>query len=380
MSKVVALLLASSTALACLSDSAHAGQATGIGTEGWWAIYRDTMADGNRICTAAAFYKDYNIALRLHSVAVDGERRYAISLANEKWKLTEGNAYDLTLTAPHNKKWNLSFQVISERQMSANVSRDVMNSIAMDNNGFTMTLRAANKKHGPFLLDSSAAAIRAIVNCVSDGLKTAKKPEEPKPSAPTSKARTDSLTTHGAWTAMTGTSTEGTPMCALSISNPKTDKWFYLKWFNNDNPSELEMQLVSPDWKIPADTDVPLKIWFDQDEDDGYTGNGFGSETIQQLLVARFPSEIVGDLMKKLRAAKNFAIAFPSGNEKPWNLKMDGIQAAVDAFARCIKKTAGTATFPFADEVTQPFTAQPTQPFNPGSKAPLPSRPGERGA
>ena len=181
MSKVFALLLAGSTALTSLSTNAQTE--TRYGTEGWWGIYHDTIDNGDRLCFARTFYKDYNIVMKFFALSVDGERHWAISLTNDKWtgRLTEGTKYNLTLEAPHNKKWSLSFEVIGAREILAYVSKDVMNSIAMDKDGFKMTLRAAYKTHGPFRLDNSAAAIRAVVHCVNDGLKTANKPAEKKP-------------------------------------------------------------------------------------------------------------------------------------------------------------------------------------------------------
>ena len=183
--RMLAFLLAGSTALICLSDGAQAQQAVRYGGEGWWGIYHQTF-DGDRVCFATSFYKGHNVLLKFFSWHDEGERKWSISLKNDKWNLSEKKRYEFVLEAPRNRKWTLSFEGLSSTEMIVHVSKDVMNSIAMDSDGFKMMFSQGNKVLGPFLLNDSAAAIRSVVHCVNDDpnrSKTTEKPHEPKKSS-----------------------------------------------------------------------------------------------------------------------------------------------------------------------------------------------------
>jgi hypothetical protein len=97
------------------------------------------------------------------------------------------------------------------------------------------------------------------------------------------------------------------------------------------------------------------------------------------MIVLHFEDEVVGKFMADFRAGAHLYLSFPNGNEKPWKIDMTGSRAIADVFAGCIQKLAGSKP-----QATQPFgkvqpTAPTTQPHG-NNKAPLPSRPGERGA
>jgi serine protease Do len=177
--RMLALLLAGSTALSCLSVSAQADDETyNYGREGWWSIdYHDY--DERRLCFAGSFYKGANVRVRFLSWEYEGERKWAISLTNPNWKLKKGTEYKFTLDAPRNRKWNITFKGLAPEEMIAYVSKDVMNSIAMDSNGSAMRFHAGNSVIGPLSLNDSAAAIRATVHCVRDDPNRTKNAQNP---------------------------------------------------------------------------------------------------------------------------------------------------------------------------------------------------------
>jgi S1-C subfamily serine protease len=186
---MLALLVAGSTALTCLSSNAQSDDKLyKYGQEGWWTIQYELFdSDNSRLCHSVSYFKDYNVTLRFLSwIDDDGERRWAISMYNDKWNLTEGKEYKFFLEAPRDKKWGITFVAKTSKRMMAFVNKDVMNSIAMDSNGSKMVFRQGNKVLGPFSLNDSAAAIRSVVHCVNDDpnrSKTAEKPHEKKKSS-----------------------------------------------------------------------------------------------------------------------------------------------------------------------------------------------------
>ena len=83
--RMLAFLLAGSTALICLSDGAQAQQAVRYGGEGWWRIYHQTFRMEIVLCFATSFYKGHNVLLKFFSWHDKRESvSWSISLKNDK--------------------------------------------------------------------------------------------------------------------------------------------------------------------------------------------------------------------------------------------------------------------------------------------------------
>jgi hypothetical protein len=80
----------------------------------------------------------------------------------------------------------------------------------------------------------------------------------------------------------------------------------------------------------------------------------------------------------QFRQARSMTIAFPSGNEPPWTVGLNGSTAISNAFGRCVTDLTQRAaaqqqpaaapagpTQPFGQPLTQPLTQEPTQPVTP---------------
>jgi hypothetical protein len=190
-------------------------------------------------------------------------------------------------------------------------------------------------------------------------------------------AETKVTASAGNWRAWTGKSNESkTPMCGLGIF--MSDRSFMIKWLN-DGDNKIFLHVIKLSWKIPAETEVPIELKYDEDD---FTYGGTAWANGDNGFAINFQDDFVGKFMREFRAAAHLYLSFPSGNEKPWALDMTGSRAIADVFAGCIQKLAGTAPTN-RRQATQPFgKVQPTAPTQPhgNGKAPLPSRPGERGA
>ena len=80
----------------------------------------------------------------------------------------------------------------------------------------------------------------------------------------------------------------------------------------------------------------------------------------------------------QFRRAGSMTVSFPSGNEPPWTVGLNGSTAISNAFGRCVTDMAaaglGTAArrrcrrarrSPIGQAPTQPITQEPTQPTTP---------------
>jgi hypothetical protein len=176
--------------------------------------------------------------------------------------------------------------------------------------------------------------------------------------------------TAGNWQTWTGkTDKTNVPICGVGTFD--STRSFMIKWLANGE-NKIHVHVLKQNWKIPADTEVRIEMKYDDDYT--YSGDFVGKDNWVAL---HFESELIGKFMKEFRAAANLHVLFPNGSEKPWTLDMTGSRAMADVFACCIQKLAGK-------QPTQPFgkvqpAAPTTQPYGNG-KAPLPSRPGDRGA
>jgi hypothetical protein len=159
----------------------------------------------------------------------------------------------------------------------------------------------------------------------------------------------------GVWTAFAGTADDGLPMCRMSSTADV--RYVHVKW----TISGLFLHVVKLNWRIPAGTEMPMTIRFDQEE----SFKGTAKRRLDQSVEFRIPETLdARRFVDQFATADRMRITF-SGNEREWVMGMDGSDTVAQKFTRCVavlKKKMGPATQPFdADETPQ---AQPSQPFD----------------
>src|SRR5262245_42541339 len=81
-----ASLLAGIAALTLTMGSAHAKNIQQYSIQGWWRVVADQLDSGAWMCTAASNYSGTEFWMgSVHNKA--GERVWAISFSNKKWKI-----------------------------------------------------------------------------------------------------------------------------------------------------------------------------------------------------------------------------------------------------------------------------------------------------
>jgi hypothetical protein len=202
-------------------------------------------------------------------------------------------------------------------------------------------------------------------------------------------ARMRPFHTSGYWTANSGTLENGVAACSMSASYyaTNTGEWtrgVYFKWAAGDN--FLTVHLFKKAWSIPPGTKLQLNIgvdrqwaWSVQSALGQYVDRTVGSVVEFTISADRF-AEFIGEF----REANTLWFRFPNGNEPTWGFSMRGSRDVANAFAYCMKRTAGSApTQPYGSAPTQPNTQPFDTPPN-GSPGPAPVQPftgvnGERG-
>lgn len=174
----------------------------------------------------------------------------------------------------------------------------------------------------------------------------------------------------GAWTAITGISEDGKPMCGMYVLDRTADRTVYFKnWQGNPY---ITMQVFKTSWRIPKGTEIKVRLLFDgkffsegtaigrpMENNARNDGKSLVEIDIKDRdLMQRFASEFA--------EADKMVIDFPEGNEAPWEADMTGSRTIGNHFWNCVRNLRPS---------TQPYGRQPeagTQPFN-RDKLPTPT-------
>jgi hypothetical protein len=123
----------------------------------------------------------------------------------------------------------------------------------------------------------------------------------------------------------------------------------------------VAFQAKKPNWSIPAGAQLPVvvQIGLDTPWDLQRVGNGQVVEwSLDRIAVQTFDAQF--------RRAGSMTVSFPSGNEPPWTVGLNGSTAISNAFGRCVTDKSARAS------------AQPPAPVPSGTSHPYDQSPSSR--
>ncbi len=178
-------------------------------------------------------------------------------------------------------------------------------------------------------------------------------------------ARADMVTYSraGGWDAFSGQGPEGKPTCGIGSTNPTDNRSFSLRF--SIGTDIVTFQAKKPTWNIPAGTELPVVMQIGLDTPWNLQANGNGQVvewTLDRTMVQVFDTQF--------RRANSMTVTFPSGNEPPWTIGLNGSTAISNAWGRCITDLAQRAT-----PQTAPVISGPTQPYSQTPNQPEPTQP-----
>ncbi len=179
----------------------------------------------------------------------------------------------------------------------------------------------------------------------------------------------------GSWDAFSGQGGDGRMVCGVGSTNPGDNRSFSLRFPIGGDSVMFEAK--KPSWNIPAGTQVPVVVQIGLASPWNFQGVGNG-QTVEWPL----DRSSMQSFDAQFRLAESMTVTFPSGNEPPWTVGLNGSTAISNAFGRCVtdltrrsaaEQTSSVPTQPFGQaptqpatqESTQPVTQEPTQPVTP---------------
>jgi hypothetical protein len=163
----------------------------------------------------------------------------------------------------------------------------------------------------------------------------------------------------GAWDAFDGQAKDGKPLCGVGSENPADGRSFSIS--KEIGATDTTVLARRPTWKIPPGTRMPVVVqlglqrpWVAQ-----ATGRGNTVEWTMDAAAA-------GAFDAQFRNAPSMTVTFPSGNEKPWIIELNGSTAVSNAMRRCVVDLARQAPAPLPPAASAAPAQPPTQPFGAG--------------
>jgi hypothetical protein len=156
-------------------------------------------------------------------------------------------------------------------------------------------------------------------------------------------------------------------VCGIGTTNPADNRAFSARFPAGGDA--VTFQAKKPTWSIPAGTQLPVVVQVGLNTPWNLQGTGNG-QVVEWLL----DREAIQAFDAQFRRAGSMTISFPTGNEPPWTVALNGSTAISNAFGRCVtdltqragaqQPAAGPsgATQPFGQAPAQPVTQEPTQP------------------
>ena len=133
----------------------------------------------------------------------------------------------------------------------------------------------------------------------------------------------------GSWDAFSGPGTDGKPVCGIGSTNPVDNRSFSLRFTIGGD--SVMFQAKKPSWNIPAGTQLPVVVQIGLDTPWNMQGIGNGQVvewTLDRAAMQTFDAQF--------RRAGSMTVSFPSGNEPPWTVGLNGSTAISNAFGRCV--------------------------------------------
>ena len=153
----------------------------------------------------------------------------------------------------------------------------------------------------------------------------------------------------GSWDAFTGTGTNGKSVCGVGSTNPVDNHSISMRF--EIGGDVVQFQAKKPTWNIPPNT--PISIVLQIGLESPWNMQGVGNGQMVEWTLERMSMPIFD---AQFRRSSSMTVTFPSGNEPPWTVALNGSTAISNVFGRCV--TDLTQRFQ-----TQPAPPGPTQPF-----------------
>jgi hypothetical protein len=170
----------------------------------------------------------------------------------------------------------------------------------------------------------------------------------------------------GSWDAFSGPGSEGKLVCGVGSTNPGDNRSFSMRYTIGSD--SVLFQAKKPSWNIPAGTQLSSVVQIGLGRLWNFQGLGDG-----QVVEWSLDRASMETFDAQFRVASTMTVSFPSGNEPPWTVGLNGSTAISNAFGRCVsvltqrvaaQQPAPTApTQPYGQTPAQPVTQEPTQPF-----------------
>ncbi len=176
----------------------------------------------------------------------------------------------------------------------------------------------------------------------------------------------------GSWDAFSGPGDDGKPVCGIGSTDPADGHSLSLRLPIGDQNVVFEAK--KPTWNIPNGTQmsVVLQVGADPPWNLQAVGNG-------QVVEWSLDRNAMQTFDAQFRRGSRLVLSFPSGNEPPWTVWLNGSTAISNAFGRCIAdltQRAGAQGATTSQGPTQPYS-QPTAPSPPATPQPAqPPAPG----
>lgn len=160
----------------------------------------------------------------------------------------------------------------------------------------------------------------------------------------------------GSWDAFSGQDAEGKLACGVGSTNPTDNRKFSMRFVIGGD--SVTFQAKKPTWSIPEGTQLPVVVQIGLDTP--WTMQGTGKDQVVEWTLDRGSIQAFDT---QFRRALSMTVTFPSGNEPPWTVGLNGSTAISNAMGRCVTDlTARAGTQPQG-----PTPAGPTQPFSPAT-------------
>ena len=164
-SAVIAALLLSTAA-------AYSDTKERFAKHGWWTVDHVRFDSGAGVCSANATYQSGTELSMMSSVDIgnDGQpfRLWSLYFQNNTWTwIKDGANYTVSLDTPSGTR-TITMRGDHNKSLWSYAHKDLINALAMDYPGRTVTLRVGNRVLATMLLNDFAAAIRDTVHCVTN--------------------------------------------------------------------------------------------------------------------------------------------------------------------------------------------------------------------
>jgi len=170
----------------------------------------------------------------------------------------------------------------------------------------------------------------------------------------------------GSWDAFTGTAANGNLVCGIGSTNPVDNRSISMRF---EIGGELvQFQAKKPTWNIPPNT--PIAVVLQVGLESPWNMQAVGTGQMVEWTLERTSMPIFD---AQFRRSSSMTVTFPSGNEPPWTVGLNGSTAISNAFGRCATDLARRSQ-------NQPAPTGPTQPFGPPSPdvtEPVPQAPAQ---